>query len=257
MVKDKNDNLRYIIYIVKENDTLASIADKYDVTEKSIIKINELEDTNIVVGQQLYIKPNRGIVPIWLLIVMLVALIAGASFITFSITDYVNNGGSMGGSNNIDVGMVLFSYSEADSAIDIVNAYPMTDELGKALSGTNEYFDFQITFNLNNNPKVKKVTYEIYLTEALISGLKLDPAYIKVYLEENGAAASGFTGVIPTYTNLDNSTHASNAKKLYTKELTTTQTNSYRLRLWVANNYELDNTTRTFKCIVNVIGYVE
>lgn len=251
--KKRNDD-DYIIYIVQENDTLNSIANKYDVTVKSIIDINELEDENIVVGQQLYIKRSNDGIPIFLLLIMLVGLIAGASFITFAITDYFSNQGG-GGSNNIDVGTVIFSFSESDNVIDIVDAYPLSDIAGKSQNGISQYFDFNVTFQFTE--EANKVIYEVNLTEANVNRTKLDPKYVKVYLEENGGAANGFTDTIPLFSELQDSKYRQNTKVLYTKEITSTQTNSYRFRMWVAEGYKVDETVRTFKCLVNVDGYVE
>ncbi len=250
--KDNDDD--YIIYIVQENDTLNSIANKYDVTVKSIMKINELEDENIVVGQQLYIERTKDAIPIFLLVLMLLALIAGASFITFAITDYFSNQGG-GGPNNIDVGTVIFSFSESDNAISIVDAYPTSDMVGKTLSGDDQYFDFTVSFQFSE--EAEKVVYEINLIESAISGTKLDPKFVKVYLEENGSAATGFTNTVPLFSELQDSKYRQDTKVLYTKEITTTQTNSYRFRMWVAEGYNVDEVVRIFKCLINVDGYVE
>ncbi len=65
---EKNKN-KYILYIVKEGDTIESIADQYNTTVKSIMKINNLDsNSSIYVGMNLYIKKKKTvIIPLWLL----------------------------------------------------------------------------------------------------------------------------------------------------------------------------------------------
>ena len=48
-----NEDNRYIIYVVKSGDTLYSIAKKYGMNVNNLIAINDLEDTNLKVGQVL------------------------------------------------------------------------------------------------------------------------------------------------------------------------------------------------------------
>lgn len=48
-----NEDNRYITYVVKSGDTLYSIAKKYGMNVNNLIAINDLEDTNLKVGQVL------------------------------------------------------------------------------------------------------------------------------------------------------------------------------------------------------------
>ena len=90
------------------------------------------------------------------------------------------------GKSTILDGITLALYGEvsrkSSNYINMINTFPMSDDLGKNLSGEGEYFEFNISSRLNSK-KINELTYEISLTPSVSS---LDTKYVKVYLEENG-----------------------------------------------------------------------
>lgn len=273
---------KYILYIVKEGDTLESIAKQYNTSVKSIMKINELDDnSSIYVGMNLYIKKSKGvIIPVWLLFLAVLALISGTSYLTFMVfknTEYlypnggsnnVNNGGksnnkgnNKGNNNNNgtnvinNIGTVVFSFNESDNIINIPNAYPLTDTAGKAQKGENEYFQFSVSFKFNNDKK--DVVYELNLEPIKVDKNPLDSKYVKVYLEENGVPVVGTDDNIPTFDQLDDSKIRNGTKILYSKNISEDVTNNYILKLWISDKYVVDQTSRFFKCRINVDGYMK
>lgn len=281
---EKNKN-KYILYIVKEGDTLESIADKYSTNVKSIMKVNDLdENSSIYVGMNLYIKKEKTvIIPLWLLFLAILTLISGTSYLTFMVfrnSDYLypnggshnanpGNTGNNGNSGNINggttinpvpttisnLGTVVFSFNEEDNIINIPNAYPLTDTAGKAQKGADEYFQFSVAFKFNKTKK--DVVYEINLEPIKVDKNPLDQKYVKVYLEENGSAAEGFENTVPTFDQLKNSEVRSGSKVLYSKNINDDSNNSYVLKLWVSEKYSVDQTARVFKCRINVDGYIK
>ena len=283
---EKNKN-KYILYIVKEGDTLEGIADQYNTTIKSIMKINNLDNnSSIYVGMNLYIKKKKTvIVPLWLLFLAILALISGTSYLTFMVFRnssylYPNGGGfnigGKGGNNNgnggsnggngtgtstnpntviSNIGTVVFSFNETDNIINIPNAYPLTDAAGKAQNGKDEYFQFSVAFKFNNDKK--DVTYEINLEPLKVDKNPLDPKYVKVYLEENGTPVVGFEENVATFDQLKNSEVRAGSKILYSRNISDDSNNNYILKLWVSEKYVVDQTSRIFKCRINVDGYMK
>jgi len=79
--------------------------------------------------------------------------------ITYSI--YKGDGGS---DNEIVTDKIIFSYSEVDkvgNGILIQDAMPVADEIGKAMIGKNQYFDFYITASTGNS----KVFYQLLVNK--------------------------------------------------------------------------------------------
>ena len=112
-----------------------------------------------------------------LIFVLLTLFVSFAGFSLFKIKQGSNN-------NIINAGAVAFSYSERTNAISMINTYPMTDEVGKKLSGIGEYFEFTISTRIES-AKISNITYEITLTP-IENENTLDEKYVRVYLEEDG-----------------------------------------------------------------------
>ena len=146
-----------------------------------------------------------------LIFVLLTLFVSFAGFSLFKIKQGSNN-------NIINAGAVAFSYSERTNAISMINTYPMTDEVGKKLSGIGEYFEFTISTRIES-AKISNITYEITLTP-IENENTLDEKYVRVYLEEDGKAVS-----------------------------------TYKFRMWVDEDYNVDNVSRTFKCYLYVDAY--
>ena len=56
---------------------------------------------------------------------------------------------------------------------------------------------------------------------------------------------------------LKNSEVRAGTKILHTKALNDDTNNSYILKLWVSDKYVVDQISRTFKCRINVDGYMK
>ncbi len=153
--------------------------------------------------------------------------------------------------NSINTGYISFSYTESDTnVIEIHNAVPISDEKGKMLSGNNEMFDFTVSAKFAG---VSSVDYEIYATPIVQT---IDSKYIKVYLTDQYDQPVGFYGEVevPTYDSLEDST-IEGTKTIYKSTLTTSgKVVDYRLRIWVASDYNVPSESQKFAFKVNVVG---
>lgn len=153
--------------------------------------------------------------------------------------------------NSINTGYVSFSYTESDTnVIEIHNAVPTSDTNGKMLSGSNEMFDFSVSASFAG---VSSIDYEIYATPIIQT---IDTQYIKVYLTDQNDQPVGFydTETTPTYSSLNDSS-VEGSKTIYKSTLTTSGEDvDYRLRIWVASNYNVSSESQKFAFKVNVVG---
>ena len=143
--------------------------------------------------------------------VLLTLFVSFTGFSLFKIKQGTNN-------NIINAGAVLFSFNEKTNAINMQNTYPMTDEVGKKLSGDGEYFEFTISTKIESN-EIKRLTYEITLTPIETSNT-LDEKYVRVYLEEDGKAVSINKNEVNSFKSLPDSTldlRKNDSKQLYKK----------------------------------------
>lgn len=184
---------------------------------------------------------------ILILVFIFVLLTLFVSFVGFSIFK-INRGTD---NNIINAGSILFSYNESSNYINMINTFPMSDDLGKNLSGSGEYFEFNISSRLNSK-KINELTYEISLTPSVSS---LDTKYVKVYLEENGKGVSLTSNIVNYYNDLPESTIRKGSKLLYKKTINSKSDNRYVFRMWVSPEYNVDSISRTFSCYVNVNAY--
>ena len=137
------------------------------------------------------------------------------------------------------------------------NTLLLTDSAGKMLSlenvkpGTTGYIEFEVTSNVK-----EKVKYEIYLTRNDVES-ELSSKFVKVFLTDiNDKNIIDFNKTsVPTYYDLMVSNVDSSGKVLYSGFLKNNSTKKFRLRMWVADTYEmsLDNKEFSVKLNVNVI----
>ena len=74
-----------------------------------------------------------------------IIMVIGISMATFT---YTRENKSI---NTISTGNIYLNYTEDTNGINITNAYPMTDEVGKTLTNEAQYFDFTVEASLDND----------------------------------------------------------------------------------------------------------
>ncbi len=181
-------------------------------------------------------------------VAILVVAVIGISFAAYFTTFKSDT-------NSISTGTIMVSYTESNNVINIPDAMPTSDAVGSALSGAGKTFDFTVSTKATN---ALTVPYVITLTPDDNNTLK--DSEIKVYLTKGGtavsetpatdaktvsalAAADGRTGSFVLHNDSD----------VYNATGEDAKTSSYVLRMWVAENVTVDNTTsKTYKAKVNV-----
>ena len=174
-------------------------------------------------------------------------------FATFGITYTLYKGDSGENEQEIITDKVLFNYSDAlrkTTGIDIVDAYPMSDELGKNLYGNSQYFDFNITAT----SKSTKINYQLLVDKNASSTLENES--VRVYLTqligntEKEIVLNDFSNL--KVVQMEGKTYY----LLYEKELEKGIVNyvdNYRLRMWVKED-AVDYSAKKFSIKVNVVA---
>ena len=181
------------------------------------------------------------------LILLLIVSVVG---ITYAVFSYQREGEK---NNVITTGSIIFTYTETTNGINLQNAMPTSDEIGKKLerSENNEgYFDFNVSCSLAGT---SRINYEVYATKLNVEN-PLSEEYVKMYLTDGTTDQPilGYDNDVPTYYSLKDSTVASGSKTLYTGSFTNSGVQSFRLRMWLSDQYTLTNQSNDFKIKVNV-----
>ena len=182
-------------------------------------------------------------------VAILVVAVVGVSFAAFS---YSKTGAKV---NTITTGTITMSYSETTNGINLVDALPMKDEIGKALSDENQYFDFTVSADVTGT-----TTIDYAITASKEEDSTIPDTGVKVYLSNMDEGAD--TEILaPTKVSELTATAGGEASgapeghfKLKTGTISSTGSHAYRLRMWVADDYSNLGSSGTYKIRVNVYG---
>ncbi len=204
-------------------------------------------------------------------VAILVVAVVGVSFAAFTYT------GKGSVENTIKTGTIKVVYNEGEKGISITNAMPVSDTIGKTIEaedakgsgslaegGDTGVFDFNVEATIVGTVSIN---YDVIAVKQ--AGSDLEEQYAKLYLEK--ASSDAFTdkteAKAPTvFSELDDVSSASttagqgagsSAKLLTTGTFTTTKTDYYRLRMWVDENYDVGETSKTFTVKVDVYADVQ
>lgn len=195
-----------------------------------------------------------------IIIMIFLSLICLFSGISIAFFDFFGAGMT---NNVIQTGRVVFSYSDANggiNGINIENAFPISDDLGKIQFGPSEYFDFTVSSSTTNT----NLMYEIVALKDENSTLAEE--HVKLYLtsfEGDNEVETPLTSQngIPTYNMLkDTDNTLLTGKTLYYGDVKAGEVaygKKFRLRMWVTvpNELNYDFTTindKKFSVRVNV-----
>ncbi len=194
-------------------------------------------------------KKRENIVIIVVLIVMVIAIV-GVSYAAFS----YNREGSI---NSITTGAITMTYEETDNTISLTGALPTTDKTGMVRMNPGEYFDFSISSEITGDVNIN---YEISAKDITTSDRKIDGKYIKLYLTKlNGESEDGL--MVPETYNEETSENTYTGRpagemSLYTSSMNSSESNNYRLRMYVDESYnpQGDGGGLVFTVQINVYG---
>ncbi len=197
------------------------------------------------------IKTKKELVIIGLIIVMIITLI-GVSYAAFN---YSKTGTKL---NSITTGSITMTYTETDNVININGALPTTDETGKVRLKEGEYFDFTVSSNISGDVNIN---YEISAKDVTGSdGKKIDGSNIKLYLTRLTDDGEEELMIPETYNEESTSNsftgRPAGEMSLYTSSMSSSESNRYRLRMWVDEDYnpQGDGGNLTFSVQINVYG---
>lgn len=198
------------------------------------------------VADELLIRRKEHIL-IWLFLLILVFLCAFFPSLIFSRIGYH----SKPVDNFIQEGHVLFSFEEGSRNIEIIDAMPTSDNVGKATTEDGTYFKFGIAVSTSKKGSVK-VTYEVSLTPKIQT---LDPKYVRVYLLEEGKEILLNGKSVNSFSELPNSTLREGSKLLFKKTINNNINKSYTFKMWLSDKYEIKDVKETFSCYLNIDAY--
>lgn len=186
-----------------------------------------------------------------LLIIGVIILIIAVFGVSYAAIYYSKIGEKV---NNISTGTLTMSYSENTNGINLANAQATSDEVGMTMSQENEYFDFTVSATMSGSTIVN---YSIVGSKDVNS--TLPDSAIKVYLTEiNGSSEKNV--LLPIKLSEVDSTDKisylpDNKFLLLQDNFSNTSSRTYRLRMWVADDFELTRGTYTLR--INVYGNLD
>ena len=166
-------------------------------------------------------------------IMIIVILSVGVTYAMFS---YTKEGKI---DNIIRTGTIAFDYIEEETnGINLINAFPIDDNIGKNTIEDNNIFDFKISSSNKSNQKIK---YQIITSISEETDITLQA--IKIYLTEvnNGIEKELTLNTLDTFIDIDNSN--TNGKIIYSGIIDENNSNyekNYRLRIWLSNSSTLN-----------------
>ena len=199
-------------------------------------------------------KKKENIIIIVILLVMAIAII-GVSYAAFS---YSGLGSKV---NSITTGSITMTYTETDNTISLTGALPTADKTGMVRMNPGEYFDFNVSSEIMGNVNIN---YEISAKDITVldgEQKKMDGSNIKLYLTKLNDDGTEEALMVPETYNEEASENTytgrpSGEMSLYTSSMNSSESNDYRLRMYVDESYnpQGDGGGLVFTIQVNVYG---
>ena len=190
------------------------------------------------------VKNKKSILILGLILLLIIAIVG----VSYAVFNYSALGTKV---NTITTGSITMTYTETENVINLSGALPTTDKTGKTLS---DYFEFTVSSNITGDVNIN---YEISAKKE--SGT-LDNQYIKLYLTRVTENSEEELMTPETYNEEASSNsytgRPANEMSLYTSSMNSSESNTYRLRMYVDESYnpQGDGGGKTFTVRVNVYG---
>ena len=189
------------------------------------------------------------------LVLILVLMIVGISYAAFKFTGLGKK------ENTITTGAITMEYEESTNTISMTGSLPTTDATGKVRLTAGEYFDFTIKSSIQGNANIN---WEIAAEDITPSSAKkMDGKNIKLYLtklngdkEEEVMAPKVYNATTSANTKTG---RPSGVMSLATGTMSASETTNYRLRMYVAEDYnpQGDGGGLSFSVKINAYGKVK
>ncbi len=149
------------------------------------------------------------------------------------------------------------TYTETDNTISLTGALPTTDATGKVRLTEGEYFDFTVSSEIVGDVNIN---YEISAKDVTTAERKIDGSNIKLYLTRLTETGEEELMTPETY-NEETSENTytgrpSGEMSSYTSSMNSSESNRYRLRMYVTEEYnpQGDGGNLSFSVKINVYG---
>ena len=190
-----------------------------------------------------------------IIIVMLIVLVLAVIGVSYAAFNYSKTGEKV---NSITTGSITMTYTETDNTISLSGALPTTDETGKVRLKEGEYFDFTISSEIVGDVNIN---YEISAKDITDSSArKIDGSNIKLYLTRLTDDGEEELMSPETYNEEESSNsytgRPAGEMSLYTSSMNSSESNNYRLRMYVTEEYnpQGDGGGLEFSVQINVYG---
>ena len=135
------------------------------------------------------------------------------------------------------------------NTVTIENTLPLTDVSGKSLDSKEKIID-EVSFSVKGvGNKKRNVNYEIYLINTNVDmDRQINSGFIKVYLTDGDNKPFEFysKNSVPAYKSLRVSNSQANGKIIYSGSVKGEEIQKFKLRVWLADNYVLNDSDRSF-----------
>jgi hypothetical protein len=187
-------------------------------------------------------------------IAILIVAVVGISYAVFATTLTGTK------ENTLTTGTISMTYTEDTNGISITNAMPTSDTDGKALTGTNNVFDFTVSSTITG---VTTINYEV-VAEKVTVATPIADDQVRLYLEKDVSGTYTATPITSTPQPFTATTVASSLGSpagvmlLYSGTFTNstatsnTYSDKFRLRMWLASTATIDGTSKSFQVKVDV-----
>ena len=190
-----------------------------------------------------------------IIIVMLIVLVLAVIGVSYAAFNYSKTGEKV---NSITTGSIVMTYEETSNTISLNAALPTTDKTGMVRLNPGEYFDFSVSSEIVGDVNIN---YEISAKDITDSGArKIDGSNIKLYLTRLTDDGEEELMSPETYNEEESSNsytgRPTGEMSLYTSSMNSSESNNYRLRMYVTEEYnpQGDGGGLEFSVQINVYG---
>ena len=147
-------------------------------------------------------------------------------------------------------GDVYLKFVGNTNGLTLLNASPLTDQLGALQDGDNKYFDFSVEVNLD---EANYIEYEIAI-EKDVAFSNIPDEEVKFYLEEENSGSYSKVFGPSTFKPLAEESEFGTEEGnmiLYKVKKTSSGTSNYRLRMWLSDKSTLTVGNYSVEVLVN------
>ncbi len=202
----------------------------------------------VVQGKEKMMKQKKRIILPVIMILLLVIVTTGVAYAVFTFS----REGTI--ENTLEIGTIMLTYTEGKTGIILEEAFPISDEKGKMLTGANNVFDFTVQAVMG---KPTAIAYEVSAIKIPVEGTSLEDNEVKIYLEKAVDPEIEYSQVMEPKNFLPSSELSEIGSPIGTMVLdqgtfTSNTIHHYRLRMWVDENAKINNVQKKYAVKINV-----